>query len=70
MIPKDLRDRLGLVPGTEVDVSEHDGVIELRARPLPVELVEGPHGVVAQTDRELPALDADTVRATLDHVRR
>lgn len=70
VIPKALRARLGLEAGAEVEITERDGALELRPRSLVVELVEGPHGVVATTDRELPMLDAETVRATLDNVRR
>ena len=70
VIPKTLRDRLGLTAGAEMEITERDGVLELRPRPLEVQLVEGPNGVVATADRELPTLDAETVRATLDNVRR
>ena len=70
VIPKPLRQRLGLGPGTTVEITERDGILEIEPANLEVDLVEGPHGVVAVTDRALPPLDAQTVRETLENLRR
>lgn len=70
VVPKALRDRLGLAAGTRVELSESDGVITIvRAR---VETrVEDRDGVlVAVTDLPLDAhVDAETTRDVLEAVR-
>jgi AbrB family looped-hinge helix DNA binding protein len=48
MIPKALRDRLGLRAGSTITVSEHDGVIELVPRPVDVEIVQRARVAVLQ----------------------
>lgn len=70
VIPKSLRRRLGLEAGSEVEIIERDGAVELRPVALPVRLVDGPHGPVAVSDRPVPVLTADTVRAATEHLRR
>lgn len=70
MIPKRIRDRLQLVDGAEVEVTEHDGRIEIHPAAAKVQIVETEEGVVAQPLEDLPALTDDIVRATLDSVRR
>lgn len=70
VIPKPVRTRLGLAPGTELEIEERDGTIELAPVALDVRLVDGPHGVVAATDHDLPPLRADVVRETLENHRR
>lgn len=69
VIPKPLRDRLGLSGGAEVVVAEHDGVIEIRPAPVEVDLVRTGSVTVLQP-RSVPALiDEGDVRATLEKVR-
>lgn len=69
VIPKALRDRLGLAAGTEVEVDERDGVIEIQPTPAPMDLVDD-HGVwVARSAKALPPMTDDVVRETLDRVR-
>lgn len=70
VVPKAVRDALGLVGGTELDVRVVDGRVELEIAPTPMRLVETENGVVAVADRPMPVLDADTVRATLERARR
>jgi AbrB family looped-hinge helix DNA binding protein len=70
VIPKRIRDRLQLVDGAEVEVTEHDGRIEIHPAAAKVRIVETEEGVVAQPLEDLPALTDDIVRATLDSVRR
>lgn len=70
VIPKRIRDRLQLVDGAEVEVTEHDGRIEIHPAAAKVQIVETEEGVVAQPLEDLPALTDDIVRATLDSVRR
>lgn len=70
VVPKPVRDALGLIGGTELEVRVVDGHVELEVAPTPMRLVETEDGVVAVADRPMPILDSDTVRATLERTRR
>jgi AbrB family looped-hinge helix DNA binding protein len=70
VIPKDVRTRLGLADGGELEMRERDGVIELEPASVPMSLRKGPHGLVIVPDHELPPLTDEIVRETLDRVRR
>lgn len=70
VIPKALRDALGLTAGQPLEIVERDGHLEIVPAPTPMRLVDDGEGVVAVTDSEMPALTSDMVRATLEHVRR
>jgi AbrB family looped-hinge helix DNA binding protein len=70
VIPKALRDRLGLAPGRPVDIRERDGRIEIEPSSTPMALVEGNGGPVAVAEGDLPALTDDIVRATIEGTRR
>lgn len=70
VVPKAVRDELGLTPGTELEVKVVDRRIELEVEATPMRLEEGEHGVVAVTDREMPTLTAARVRETLERLRR
>jgi AbrB family looped-hinge helix DNA binding protein len=69
VIPKAIRDRLGLGPGTVVDVAEHEGHIEMAPVEAPVELVEVNGALVARSTEKLPTLTNDIVRETLENTR-
>lgn len=70
VVPKHVRDELGLLPGTELELGVVDGRIELEVPPTPMRLEEHDEGVVAVADREMPVLTSDMVRETLQRVRR
>jgi AbrB family looped-hinge helix DNA binding protein len=70
VIPKPIRDRLGLTGGKEVEVTERDGRVEIEVAPTPMHLERRGAGVVAVPDRKLPPLTADAVRETLERLRR
>lgn len=70
VIPKALRDALGLSAGQILEVAERDGRLELAPEPTPMRLVDHGDGVVAETDVEMPVLTAETVRETLERTRR
>jgi len=70
VIPKRLRDRLGLSGGQKVSIRERNGRIEIEPAPTPMTLVEGSHGVVAVPDQEIPPLTDELVRSTLEQTRR
>jgi AbrB family looped-hinge helix DNA binding protein len=70
VVPKQTRDELGLVPGTELELRVVDRRIEIEVPPTPMHLQERDHGVVAVTDREMPVLTTEMVRDTLERLRR
>jgi AbrB family looped-hinge helix DNA binding protein len=70
VIPKDVRDRLGLRAGQALDLRLSDGRIEIEPRAVEVALVDQGFGLVAVPAVELPPLTADLVRETLEHLRR
>jgi AbrB family looped-hinge helix DNA binding protein len=70
VIPKSIRDSLGLRGGEELEIAERDGRIEIEVASTPVRMVKKGRGLVAVPERELPPLTDDIVRATLDRMRR
>jgi AbrB family looped-hinge helix DNA binding protein len=70
VIPKPLRERLGLVPGEPLELREREGRLEIEPAPTPMRLARRRHGAVAVPEGELPPLTDELVRATLERVRR
>ncbi len=70
VIPKALRDRLGLGRGRAVEIRERDGRIEIEPASTPMCLVTRSGGPVAVPNEGLPPLTDDIVRATLERTRR
>lgn len=70
VIPKRIRDRLGLRGNEQVEITERDGRIEIEPAPTDVELVREGSVLVAQPERPLPPLTDAIVRETLDRLRR
>jgi AbrB family looped-hinge helix DNA binding protein len=70
VIPKRIRDRLGLRGNEEVEITERDGRIEIEPAPSDVDLIHEGSILVAQPAQPLPPLTDAIVRETLDHVRR
>lgn len=70
VIPKELRDRLGLTRGRPVLIRERDGHIEIEPAGTAMSLVQGRHGPVAQAEEDLPPLTDEIVRETLERTRR
>jgi AbrB family looped-hinge helix DNA binding protein len=70
VVPKSLRDALGLSGGQAVEILARDGRLEIEVAPTPMHLERRGSLLVAIPERELPALTADLVRETLEHVRR
>jgi AbrB family looped-hinge helix DNA binding protein len=67
VVPKPLRDELGLSPNTRLEIDVVDGHLELSAPDRPPRVVEGPNGpVVAATGT--PVSD-DDVRRVLEAAR-
>ena len=70
VVPKALRQALGLKPGQPLEIRAGDGRLEIEIAPTPMRLKKRGKGVVAVPQDELPALTAEQVRETLDRVRR
>ncbi len=70
VVPKAMRERLGLGPGTLVELTEREGLVELAAAPVDVRIQERDYGpVLVPAVDGAPLTDAD-VRAALERVRR
>jgi AbrB family looped-hinge helix DNA binding protein len=70
VVPKALRDALGLRPGQQLELQASDGRLEIEIAPTPMKLQKRGKGVVAIPDTDLPSLTAGQVRVTLERVRR
>ena len=70
VVPKALRDALGVGAGQALEVQLHDGRLEIEIAPTPMRLEQGVSGVVAVPDHPLPPLTALQVRETLEQTRR
>jgi len=70
VIPKDLRERLGLSGGRLLEIRERDGRIEIEAATEPMTLEQREGGAVAVPEQPLPPLTDEVVRATIERTRR
>jgi AbrB family looped-hinge helix DNA binding protein len=71
VVPKVMRDAIGLTGGSPVEIALVEGKIEIEAAPGDIRLERGDDGrLVAVSDRELPVLTAERVRDLLEQVRR
>jgi AbrB family looped-hinge helix DNA binding protein len=70
VVPKALRQTLGLKPGQALDIRAGDGRLEIEIAATPMQLKKRGKGVVAVPDTKLPALSAEQVRDALERVRR
>lgn len=70
VIPKALRDALGLGAGQLLEIIERDGRLEIVPAPTPMRLVDEGDGVAAVADAEMPVLTSAMVRDALEQVRR
>jgi AbrB family looped-hinge helix DNA binding protein len=70
VVPKPLRQALGLKPGQPLEIRAGDGRLEIEIAPTPMLLKKRGKGLVAVPSTELPALTADQVRDTLERIRR
>lgn len=70
MVPKAMRERLHLLGGGEVEITERDGVVEVVPAAASVRVEHRPGGPVAIPDENLPALTDAEVLAALDASRR
>jgi AbrB family looped-hinge helix DNA binding protein len=70
VVPKPLRDELGLAAGQELELRAVDGGLEIDVPVTPMRLVEHGGEVVAAADRDMPELSPELVRETLERIRR
>ena len=70
VVPKPLRQELGLVPGQLLEIRASDGRLEVEVAPTPMRLEKRGKGVVAVPETDLPPLTAELVRETLERLRR
>lgn len=70
MIPKALRDALGLMAGQPLEIAERDGRLEIVPAATPMQLVDEGDGVAAVAGAEMPVLTVGMVRDTLERTRR
>jgi AbrB family looped-hinge helix DNA binding protein len=70
VVPKELREALGLSGGEPVEIRERDGRIEIEPLATPMALERRAGGSVAVPETELPPLTDEIVRTTLERTRR
>ena len=70
VVPKDVRERLGLRPGSRVVLREVEGRLEISPAITPVTLEDRGGVLVAVPDTDLPTLTADQVRDAVETTRR
>lgn len=70
VIPKALRDAMGLRPGVKVDMSYTDGAIIIEFAPIHAHLDTSGESPRIVPDEDVEPLDDATVRASLESIRR
>ncbi len=71
VVPKALRQALGLKSGQALEIHAGDGRLEIEIAPTPMRLKRRGKGVVAvPLSGEMPPLTSEMVRDTLERVRR
>ena len=62
VVPKALRDALGLTAGQPLEIAERDGHLEIVPAPTPMRLVDEGEGVVAVAETDMPVLTLERTR--------
>lgn len=70
VVPKQLRDALGLVAGQELELRVVDSRLEIEVPPTPMRLEKKGRSYVAVPTKRLPPLTAGQVREALERTRR
>ena len=52
VLPKEVRERLGITPGTEVDINEEDGKAVVEPEDTPEQIIERMERLIAETSSE------------------
>ena len=69
VVPKAIRDRLGLRAGSRVILEERDGAVVIEPAPVPTRLVRRGNGLVLVADGPIPTLTQERVRDVLESIR-
>jgi bifunctional DNA-binding transcriptional regulator/antitoxin component of YhaV-PrlF toxin-antitoxin module len=70
VVPKALRDELGITGPTELEMIARDGVLEVAVADVPAHVENRPGGPVIASDAPVRTLTVADVRAAIDRVRR
>ena len=70
VLPKPLRDELGVQPGQVLELQVRDGQLHIEMVPVEMRLERRRNGPVAVPVDKLPRLTAEQVRQTLEGTRR
>lgn len=71
VIPKEMRERVGLTAGSTVTIREQDGRVEIEPAYQESRLIEGPHGLLMiEAPPGAQKITNDQVRSTLNRIRR
>jgi len=70
VVPKALRDALGVRPGQALEVQLKDGRLEVEIPATPMHLKRKGKSLAAVPMTKLPPLTSDQVRDTLERIRR
>jgi AbrB family looped-hinge helix DNA binding protein len=70
VIPKPMRQALGINGPTELELTEHDGSLELSVPHIKAHIETRDGWAVIVADEPVPALTAEIVRGTLERVRK
>jgi AbrB family looped-hinge helix DNA binding protein len=70
VIPRAIRETLGLRGGETVEVIERDGHIEIDLPVSDIRLEQRGRGLVAVSDEQFPRLSQELIRETLERTRR
>jgi len=70
VVPKPLREAVGLTPGQAVEVTALDGRLEITVAPTAMHLESRDGHIVAVPEIDLPELTAEAVRGILEQIRR
>jgi AbrB family looped-hinge helix DNA binding protein len=70
VVPKALRDRLGVEPGQPLRARVNDGRLEIEPEPIRAELVDESGVLVITPTEPLAPLSREDLRALIDDLRR
>ena len=70
IVPKALREQLGLSPGRQLEIVARDGALVIEPVATEVALVRRGKRLVAKPKTELPKLTQEAIRAALEGSRR
>jgi AbrB family looped-hinge helix DNA binding protein len=70
VVPKVVREQLGLTPGQEIDIRVRDGkIIEIEPRSVPMHVEKRGRVTVIVPDEPVPMMTADDVREVVERQR-